>query len=208
MDGDTDFYVYLISDGSSHVYPANKVSAFKILLPRPLRLNKTYRVGLKQIHFPTDIEDHHGFKLLGPTQYLNSLLPVKLNRKYEAKEIVSAEVPDAELQDLQESRTASSTSHQQEQQQQENEDVPQDFGKQLYIYTDIIQPVAVASDFISLLSVVPFTSTGLFEPQHPVFHKLIGQEIQTISIWIRDHLSRPVKFRNGRVIILLHFISV
>lgn len=191
MDRETDFYIYLVSDGSSQVYKNNTISSFKILLPRQLRLTKSYRVCLKQIHFPTDIAETT-FKILDPTSYHASLLPVKLSNDFGANIIVDdnalAEPPSESDQDHRSTLT--------------------NFGKQLYVYTDIIQPVAVASDYIPLLSVIPFTSTGLFEPQHPVFHKLIGQEIQTISIWIRDHLARPVRFQNGRVIILLHFVCM
>ena len=194
MDRDTDFYVYLISDGSSHVYKDNKISSFKILLPRQLRLNKSFRVCLKQIHFPTDIVEQSFKLLLNPSHYHNSLLPVQLDTNFDAQVIE----PDDSFDDV---ATVS---------QVDKEAVAQkhNFGKQLYVYTDIIQPVAVASDYIPLLTVVPFNNTGLFEPQHPVYHKLLGQELQTISIWIRDHLALPVQFRNGRVIILLHFVSV
>lgn len=222
MDKESDFYVYLISDGCSHVYPDNKMSRFKVVLPKQLRLNKSFRVCLRQIHFPTELDDPPPeFKSLAMFMY-NTVFPTK--QEPPLPPVIRPNITlNANIVTPKEDTHTNSVREENEEAEDDEElhtppisrnehgnrpVVVNNFGKQLYVYTDIIQPIVVASEYMPLLAVVPFSPLGLFEPLHPVFHRLIGQDIQTVSVWICDHLSRPVRFRTGRVIILLHFIAV
>ena len=46
-------YVYLVSDGSKAFFPENKVSSFRIKMPRPLILEGTWEIGLIQLTLPS-----------------------------------------------------------------------------------------------------------------------------------------------------------
>ena len=52
-----DFYIDLMSNSSLTYYPENTLSSFKVLLPKPVTIEGAYEVALKQIIFPSSLED-------------------------------------------------------------------------------------------------------------------------------------------------------
>lgn len=47
-----EFFVTLFSNSSQDIYPENTMSRFTCRLPRPIKLEGNYRVGLVEIQYP------------------------------------------------------------------------------------------------------------------------------------------------------------
>ena len=81
----------------------------------------------------------------------------------------------------------------------------------LFVYCDIVRPNFVGDSFSSLLKVVEVPSKSKFRDQvvlrynQPDYYPLIGSEVETIEIDIKDDSGIRVPFNFGRVIITLHF---
>lgn len=52
MLNENEFYVTLFSNSSQDIYPENTMSRFTCRLPRPIKLEGNYRVGLVEIQYP------------------------------------------------------------------------------------------------------------------------------------------------------------
>lgn len=79
-----------------------------------------------------------------------------------------------------------------------------------YVYSDIVKPSFVGDTYSKILRVVqvPNVKFGdsvkeIFDTPH--YYQLSSKEISSIEIDIKDDTNNPIKFRFGRVVVVLHF---
>ena len=87
--------------------------------------------------------------------------------------------------------------------------------RQLFLYTDISEPVIVGDTRTSLLRIIPVNlknySFGMHQYQTFTSIKyvpLMNHDINTITIDIRDEMNEMIPFEFGTLIVTLHFRKI
>lgn len=79
-------------------------------------------------------------------------------------------------------------------------------GIHMWIYSDCVSPILVGDHYHSVLSVCPFSSTGIYSPSNLLYVPVRQGERDSISVWCANHLGEPYPFeKSGRLILILHF---
>ena len=78
----------------------------------------------------------------------------------------------------------------------------------IYLYYDLVEPRMVGHVLIPLLSVIPVkekSRTNIAKRYKKLLYRpILKKNIADIYISIRDDQGQPIRFRKGKVIVMLH----